>query len=65
MKENIEKFASDNDSFAKDFAAHLAIIRRYDEVLSEKASKHSVYLLETRQSEMNKPIHDDLDTRIK
>ncbi len=48
MKENIEKFASDNDAFAKDFAAHLAIIRRYDEVLSEKASKHSVYLLETR-----------------
>ena len=43
MKNSVEKFQTDNDNFSKEFTAHLAIIRRYDEVISEKASKHSVY----------------------
>lgn len=64
MKQNIDKFAADNNSFEKDFNAHLAIIRRYDEVLSEKASKHSVYLLESKQNEQNRPVMKDLDDRI-
>ena len=64
MKQNIDKFAADNNAFEKDFNAHLAIIRRYDEVLSEKASKHSVYLLESKQNEQNRPVMKDLDDRI-
>ena len=43
MRTSIDKFTNDNNSFARDFDSHLAIIRRYDEVLSEKASKHTVY----------------------
>ena len=43
MRSNIDKFAESNENFSRDFDAHLAIIRRYDEVLSEKASKHSLY----------------------
>lgn len=42
MKSSIEKFTSENKDFTGEFQAHLAIIRRYDEVLSDKASKHSV-----------------------
>ena len=42
LKQSVDKFQADNDAFHADFKDHLAIIRRYDEVLSEKASKHSV-----------------------
>ena len=42
MKSSIEKFTIENRDFTSEFHAHLAIIRRYDEVLSDKASKHSV-----------------------
>ena len=64
MKSNIDKFAADNDSFQKDFSSHLAIIRRYDEVLAEKASKHSVYAAENRVNEFYKPVIKELDERI-
>ena len=42
MKNSIDTFSADNANFHKDFNAHLAIIARYDEVLSDKASKHSL-----------------------
>ena len=42
MKSSIEKFTIENRDFTSECHAHLAIIRRYDEVLSDKASKHSV-----------------------
>ena len=43
MKASIEKFSKENESFSSEFNSHLAIIRRYDEVISEKASKHALY----------------------
>ena len=46
VKMNITKFSGDNQNFEKEFAMHTEMIRRYDEVLSEKASKHSVYEVE-------------------
>lgn len=64
MRTSIDKFTNDNNSFARDFDSHLAIIRRYDEVLSEKASKHTVYQTETRMNDHFKPIMKDLDERI-
>ena len=42
----------------------MEIIRRYDEVLSEKASKVSLYTTETRLNEYYKPVISDLDDRI-
>jgi hypothetical protein len=65
MKNNIESFTNDNSSFHKEFSAHLAIIRRYDEVLSEKASKHSVYQVETKVNDSYRPIIKELDERIR
>jgi hypothetical protein len=38
VTENIENFGSDNREFHSDFTTHNEIIRRYDEVLSQKAS---------------------------
>ena len=46
MHTNIEKFTEDNGVFKAAFDGHLSIIRRYDEVLSEKANKHSVMAAE-------------------
>jgi hypothetical protein len=35
----IENFERDNAHFTKEFETHLGIIRRYDEILTQKASK--------------------------
>ena len=59
---NIDKFQEDNAEFKEEFDGHLSIIRRYDEVLSEKANKHSVAAVEFRVNEQFKPamkIHDE------
>ena len=39
LTDSLEKFSGDNDQFHKDFKVHNEIIRRYDEVISKKASK--------------------------
>lgn len=64
MRNNIDKFAEDNTNFKNQFEEHLEIIRRYDEVISEKASKHSVYELESRVNDSYKPVMKDMDERI-
>ena len=64
MKSSIEKFTLENRDFTSEFHAHLAIIRRYDEVLSDKASKHSIFASETRLNDQYKPMIKDLDGRI-
>ena len=43
MKTSIETFSNNNDLHSREFSAHMAIIRRYDEVISEKASKMALY----------------------
>ena len=48
---SIAKFSKDNNTFQADFEKHLEIIRRYDEVLSNKASKHTVIELDKNMSE--------------
>lgn len=64
MKTSIEKFTVENRDFTSEFHAHLAIIRRYDEVISDKASKHSVVQTESRLNDQYKPAMKDLDQRI-
>ena len=64
MKNSVEKFKHDNDTFHEQFDSHLAIIRRYDEVLSEKASRHSLYAIETKLNDQYRPVIKDLDDRI-
>lgn len=65
MKESVDNFKGDNEMFHKEFANHLAIIRRYDEVISEKASKHSIFQLEAKVNEMYRPMLKEHDDRIK
>ena len=48
MNKNVSEFAAQNKEFLLQFNEHLAIIRRYDEIISDKASKHSLYESETR-----------------
>ena len=55
MRTNIDSFRESNEQFSREFNAHLAIIRRYDEVLSDKASKHSLYSTETKLIELYNP----------
>ena len=57
---SIAKFSKDNNTFQADFEKHLEIIRRYDEVLSNKASKHSVIELDKNMSEKYNQQIDDL-----
>lgn len=64
MKNSIEKFTTENKDFSNEFYQHMAIIRRYDEVLSDKASKHSIYETETRLNDLYKPKMKTLDERI-
>lgn len=64
MKESVDQFRGDNEMFHREFENHLAIIRRYDEVISEKASKHSIVQVEQRLNEACKPVFKDHDERI-
>ena len=41
-------FSKDNAKFKQDFENHMAIIRRYDEVLTTKASKISLFQLQEK-----------------
>jgi hypothetical protein len=43
LNTNVQKFKEQNDSFRKEFENNNEIIRRYDEVIMEKASKTTVY----------------------
>lgn len=64
MRTNIDKFREENQQFTLDFDAHLAIIARYDEILSEKASKHALYLQEVKMDKHYKPVIKKLDDRV-
>lgn len=64
MRTNIDKFRDENAQFSVDFDSHLAIIARYDEILSEKASKHSLYLQEIKIDKHYKPVISLLDERV-
>ena len=57
---SIARFSTDNDLFHSDFDKHLEIIRRYDEVISNKASKHSVIELDKNMSQKYNQQIDDL-----
>ena len=52
MKELVDRsvtsFSKDNNHFRSEFEIHLGIIRRFDEVLTSKASKISMYELENK-----------------
>ena len=57
---SIARFSKDNARYGSEFDAHLEIIRRYDEVLSNKASKHAVIELDKHISEKYNRQVDDL-----
>lgn len=57
---SIGRFSKDNTRFAAEFETHLEIIRRYDEVISNKASKHAVIELDKHISEKYNQQVDDL-----
>ena len=57
---NIARFKKDNQTFQSDFTHHLEIIRRYDEVLMQKASKHDTRELDKMFKEKMKEQCDEL-----
>ena len=64
MKHTLDVYKSERDVFAAEFHSHVEIIRRYDEIMTEKASKHSIYETETKLKKKFKPIMNDLDERV-
>ena len=56
LRDNINFFSVQNKDFNSKFEEHLAIIRRYDEVISEKANKHALTEMELRVNDNFKPI---------
>ena len=48
---NINKFQKDNARFSLDFEIQKQMIRRYDEVITQKSSKHDVRELEKELNE--------------
>ena len=55
---SIENFGRDNAYFTREFETHLGIIRRYDEILTQKASKIQLYELEQRiKREIEPQLH--------
>ena len=53
---NITRFSKDNNMFKTEFQQHLEIIRRYDEVLMQKSSKHDI-------RELSKELNDKYKTQ--
>lgn len=64
MRTNIDKFKDESEQFKQQFDGHLEIIRRYDEIISEKASKHSLYLQEVKMNDYFKPLIKEMDQRV-
>ena len=65
VRSNISKFNTDNQNFAQEFQIHKEIIRRYDEVLIDKASKHSVYEVEKKCNDGSSDYFDRAKKMIK
>jgi len=60
--ENVEEFRSANRAFGKDFQTQNEIIRRYDEVLAQKAAKHTVQVgLEESDARLQAKIQEVTD----
>ena len=53
---NISKFQKDNARFSLDFEIQKQMIRRYDEVITQKSSKHDV-------RELEKELHDKFEKK--
>ena len=64
LKASIESFTEDNAVFKDEFEDHLAIIRRFDEVLLEKANKHSVTELDAKISDEVKTIALNCEEKV-
>ena len=60
VSSNIARFSKDNTRFTQEFETHLEIIRRYDEVISNKASKHAVIELDKHISDKYNQQIDDI-----
>lgn len=52
INKNIDKVKNDNKSFHEEFQHQSEIIRRYDEVISERASKISLLELKTNLTKL-------------
>ena len=61
---SLDSYKREQQQFVSEFHKHVAIIERYDEILADKASKHSVYEIENKLKKKFKPVTKDLNTRI-
>ena len=55
MRATLDQYKRERDEFNTEFNTHKDIIRRYDEILTDKASKHTLYELETKLKQKFKP----------
>ena len=56
--DNVENFSADNTMFHRDFHLQKEIIRRYDEVLSNKANKLTVFEdIDASATRISKQLH--------
>ena len=60
MRTTLDSHKKERDEFASEFSNHVDIIGRYDEILSQKASKHSVYDVENKMKQYLKPVTKEL-----
>lgn len=65
VESSINQFTEDNAYFKSEFETHLGIIRRFDEVLTTKASKISLYELESKIKRELEPDIAKMYTLIK
>ena len=62
---NIDKFRKDNATFSLDFEIQKQMIRRYDEVITQKSSKHDVREVEKAIDVKYEKLTNDLLELIK
>ena len=64
MRATLDQYKRERDEFNIEFNTHKDIIRRYDEILTDKASKHSLYELETKLKHKFKPLIKGVQERV-
>ena len=64
VENSVGGFKKDNDYFKLNFEEHNGILRRYDEVINMKASKMSVYEIESKVKRDLEPKLADMNMTI-
>ena len=64
MRQTLEKYNQERDEFSSEFKTHVQIIQRYDEIMADKANKHSLYESVTKVKNKFKSLINDLNEKV-